>query len=91
MNVQLGNLAVGKWRYFTLPEIDKMNQLVAESSKTGEVAVKKVKVSAPKPEALKSIEPKKKTVPEKKAPVADPDKKPKKKSTYAEFRSKRWR
>ncbi len=34
MNVQLGNLPVGKWRYLTLPEIDKLNSLVAESSKT---------------------------------------------------------
>ena len=34
MNVQLDTLAVGKWRYLTLPEISKMNELVAESSKT---------------------------------------------------------
>ncbi len=34
MNVELGNLEVGKWRYLTLPEIEKLNELVAESSKT---------------------------------------------------------
>ncbi len=34
MNVQLGNLPVGHWRYLTGPEIDKLNELVAESSKT---------------------------------------------------------
>ncbi len=34
MNVELDNLAVGKWRYLTLPEIEKMNELVAESDKT---------------------------------------------------------
>ena len=34
MNVELGDLAVGKWRYLTLPEIEKLNELVAESSKT---------------------------------------------------------
>jgi 23S rRNA pseudouridine2604 synthase len=34
MNVQLGNLAPGKWRYLTGPEIDKLNDMVAESSKT---------------------------------------------------------
>ena len=34
MNVELGALAVGKWRYLTLPEIEKLNELVAESSKT---------------------------------------------------------
>jgi 23S rRNA pseudouridine2604 synthase len=33
MNVQLDNLPVGKWRYFNPAEIDKMNQLVAESVK----------------------------------------------------------
>ncbi len=34
MNVSLGNLAVGKWRYFTAPEIEKMNEIIAGSSKT---------------------------------------------------------
>jgi 23S rRNA pseudouridine2604 synthase len=33
MNVQLGNLAVGKWRYFTPEEVNKMNEMVAHSSK----------------------------------------------------------
>jgi 23S rRNA pseudouridine2604 synthase len=33
MNVQLGNLPVGHWRYLTPQEIDKMNVLVAQSSK----------------------------------------------------------
>jgi 23S rRNA pseudouridine2604 synthase len=36
MKVELGNLPVGKWRYLTLPEIEKMNAMVAESSKTEE-------------------------------------------------------
>jgi hypothetical protein len=34
MNVELAGLPVGKWRYLTLPEIDKLNQMVSESSKT---------------------------------------------------------
>lgn len=34
MNVELGNLPVGTWRYLTLPEVNKLNELVAESSKT---------------------------------------------------------
>ncbi len=38
MNISLGNLPVGKWRYFTAPEIDKLNELVAESSKTEEAS-----------------------------------------------------
>lgn len=33
MNVQLGNLPLGHWRYLTGPEIDKLNEMVAESSK----------------------------------------------------------
>lgn len=38
MNVQLGNLPVGHWRYLTGPEIDKLNELVASKEiklKTG--------------------------------------------------------
>ncbi len=34
MNVTLGNLPPGKWRYLTLPEVEKLNALVKESSKT---------------------------------------------------------
>jgi 23S rRNA pseudouridine2604 synthase len=34
MNVQLGNLPVGKWRYLTVPEIEKLNEMVSESTKT---------------------------------------------------------
>jgi 23S rRNA pseudouridine2604 synthase len=33
MNVKLGNLPAGKWRYFTPEEIDRMNVMVAESEK----------------------------------------------------------
>ncbi len=31
MNVELGNLPRGHWRYLTVPEIDKLNKMVAES------------------------------------------------------------
>jgi 23S rRNA pseudouridine2604 synthase len=34
MNVELGNLQAGKWRYFTPAEINKLNELVADSAKT---------------------------------------------------------
>ena len=34
MNVELGNLPHGKWRYLTLPEVDKLNEMVELSSKT---------------------------------------------------------
>ena len=45
MNVELGALAVGKWRYLTLPEIEKLNELVAESSKTDSGPKEKDRVS----------------------------------------------
>ncbi len=32
--LSLGNLATGKWRYFTAPEIEKMNEIITGSSKT---------------------------------------------------------
>jgi 23S rRNA pseudouridine2604 synthase len=34
MNITLGRLAPGKWRYFTIAEIDLINKMVANSSKT---------------------------------------------------------
>jgi 23S rRNA pseudouridine2604 synthase len=41
MNVQLGNLASGKWRYLTPQEIDTIHTLVDTSSKTEEASVVK--------------------------------------------------
>jgi len=34
MNITLGNLATGKWRYFTVSEIEEVNNMVLLSSKT---------------------------------------------------------
>jgi 23S rRNA pseudouridine2604 synthase len=34
MNVTLDNLPIGKWRYFTPQEVDKLNDMVAQSVKT---------------------------------------------------------
>ncbi len=36
MNIQLGKLPVGHWRYFTPQETDKMNEMLAESVKTND-------------------------------------------------------
>ena len=36
MNITLAGLSSGKWRYFSPPEIEHLNQLVAGSSKTAE-------------------------------------------------------
>lgn len=38
MNVHLGELKVGKWRYLTFQEIDTINKLVSESIKTEEAS-----------------------------------------------------
>ena len=98
MNVELANLPLGKWRYFTLPEIDKLNQMVAESSKTEDAATaktkgrsgsavvqyipKRKKAAAPVPAEKKAIA--KKTA----IPKADKAVKPKK-GTYKDFRGKK--
>jgi 23S rRNA pseudouridine2604 synthase len=95
MNVQLGNLPKGKWRFLTNEEIDKMNTLVADSSKVQVVAPKKIKAAKTKPEDIvEKAEPvtKGKPLATKKSAFSEaPEKKSKKKSTYAEFRNKRWR
>jgi 23S rRNA pseudouridine2604 synthase len=76
MNVQLGNLATGKWRYLTLQEIDTINTLVVSSSKTEDASVKP---SKPKPLAKKaSTEPKE-----------DNPSKEKKHKSYKEWRKKK--
>lgn len=38
MNITLANLPIGEWRYFTDKEINTINQLVANSSKTEEAS-----------------------------------------------------
>jgi 23S rRNA pseudouridine2604 synthase len=81
MNVELGNLPVGKWRYLTLPEIDKMNAMVAGSHKTEvkeqrgfEKQVEVVEKAPKNPAAETEI-----------APLARPAKK---KSTWKEYKAK---
>ncbi|MBS1772404.1 MAG: 23S rRNA pseudouridine(2604) synthase RluF [Bacteroidetes bacterium] len=78
MNVQLGNLASGKWRYLTPQEIDTINSLVVSSVKTEEASVKQ-------------YIPKKKAEPAK--PVAQPKQdiasKEKKHKSYNEWRKKK--
>jgi 23S rRNA pseudouridine2604 synthase len=48
MNISLGDLAVGAWRYLSPAEIEKMMAMVANSSKTPDVV--KTAVAAPEPE-----------------------------------------
>ena len=60
MNVQLANLPVGHWRYFTGPEIELMNKQVAESSKTDDKPGKpKEKGAEAEPGTIKQYIPKK--------------------------------
>ena len=41
MNVALGNLPIGKWRYLTQPEVERLNSMVEGSSKTDEKETRK--------------------------------------------------
>jgi len=43
MNVQLANLPVGKWRYLTPAETDKISVLISTSAKTDETPIKRKK------------------------------------------------
>lgn len=50
MNVSLGKLAVGHWRYLLPEEIDIINKMVSESSKTEEASIKQfIKKNVNKP------------------------------------------
>lgn len=81
MNVELGNLVPGKWRYLTAAEIATIEQLIATSSKTSTLPTVVTKtVTKPKPA----------TVPKEKAKT-EQEAKPvqKKKKTYKDWRNKR--
>lgn len=82
MNVSLGNLPAGKWRYLTPQEIDTVEKLVATSSKTA--------IREPKPEKPAKVPAKKTTElkePQQKKTVQTPT--PAKKGSYKEWRKKR--
>lgn len=81
MNVELGNLVPGKWRYLTAAEIATIEQLIATSSKTSTLPTVVTKtVTKPKPA----------TVPKEKAKT-EQEAKPvqKKKKSYKDWRNKR--
>jgi len=62
MNITLDNLGVGQWRYFTNPEIEKMKELIAGSSKVDQELPKskrddsKSKIQQAKKESLQDVE-----------------------------------
>ena len=79
MNVKLDDLQIGKWRYLSGVEIDKLNELVATSVKTEE---------ASKPERIPKPS-KKATTTKQDKPVKEPAKRSKKHSTFKEFRARK--
>jgi 23S rRNA pseudouridine2604 synthase len=84
MNISLDNLAIGKWRYLTPQEVDKINAMVTSSSKTEEASYipkeqKKIKTAKEKPDNNKKTEAK---------PITE-QKLSKKKTSYKDFRNKR--
>ncbi|PZF73818.1 23S rRNA pseudouridine(2604) synthase RluF [Taibaiella soli] len=105
MNVHLGKLPVGHWRYLTPEEMDTIQKMVSDSSKTEEASrierkKPEVKKPAPKPEPAKSKEapkgkgkdvPKEKKAAPKEQNDNDASEKPhkSKKLSYKEFRQKK--
>ncbi len=83
MNVNLGKLPSGHWRYLLPEELDKVNQLVAESSNTEEASI----IAPAKPT---QYIPKKKPASARPAqavrPLADRKRPPKKKPSFTDFR-----
>lgn len=89
MNVELGNLPVGKWRYLTLPEIEKMNELVADSEKTDSAS--KTKGMAEERAAVQYIPKKKGGASKESAPEKShiPERAKPKKNTFKDYRNKK--
>lgn len=82
MNISLGNLAVGKWRYLTNPEIDTIESLLSGSNKTSQLPVK-AKSEVRKP-VLKKKEPQ-----VAKKGIENDNTQSKKKKSYKDWRNKR--
>lgn len=81
MNVELGNLVPGKWRYLTAAEITTIEQLIATSSKTN---TPPTVVAKPITKLKPTIVTKEKTKPEQEAKPVQ-----KKKKSYKDWRNKR--
>jgi 23S rRNA pseudouridine2604 synthase len=96
MNVKLDNLATGKWRYLSQPEVDKLNAMVATSSKTEEASftpAEKKQIKREKPFEKKDSrkeQPSKNKTPQKSRIQKDKpseQKNSKKNKSFKEFRS----
>lgn len=80
MNVELGNLVAGKWRYLTASEIATIEQLIATSSKTNTTIASK---PLEKPKPIAAAEKEKAQQAQEANPVQ------KKKKSYKDWRNKR--
>ncbi len=83
MNVSLGNLPVGKWRYLTNSEIDTIESLLSESSSTN-ISNPKTAKTKDKPVVKKEVKRQ-----EDKNENSKPPAKTKKKTSYKDWRNKR--
>lgn len=86
MNVSLGKLPSGHWRYLTPEEMDMINKMVAESSKTEEASRRKI--ARPAPVQKSTTAPEEDDSPEsyRKAYEAQKAQKPKHKGGFKDFR-----
>lgn len=87
MNVTLGNLPLGQWRYLTPAEVDLLNKMVSSSGKTEE-ASEYERPSRPRTRKPATTSKGKKPAAH---PTDDTQAKPKKKTGYTEFRRKKSR
>jgi len=83
MNITLENLPVGKWRYLSAAEIDKLNVLVATSSKTEEASY------IPQPATTAKTKPAKASKEPVKVAAKEPHTPSKKKTSYKDFRNRK--
>ena len=81
MNVELGSLVPGKWRYLTAAEIATIEQLIASSSKTNTPSAV---VAKPTSKPKTTVVPKEKAKPEQETKPVQ-----KKKKSYKDWRNKR--
>lgn len=82
MNVSLDNLPIGKWRYLTNPEIDTIESLLSGSAKT--VSEPKKTKAIDKPIIKKEVK-----KPEDRSTKPQVSYKPKKKTSYKDWRNKK--
>jgi 23S rRNA pseudouridine2604 synthase len=86
MNITLSNIPVGKWRHFTPAEMETMNKLITSSSKTEEASYYDEPEVKPKRRESKPVK-KKEERPARTEETSE--KKPRKPTSYKDFRNRR--